>query len=98
MSNVYAQPGSSFQQIGGDCPAGWIEMQSQRPDNNSVAVADGTWSILVKTLEQAHAEQNKKARQYLADTDWYVIRLQETGVAIPESVATKRQKARNSIV
>ena len=43
-------------------------------------------------------EQNKEARQYLADTDWYVIRLQETGVAIPESVATKRQKARNSIV
>lgn len=49
---------------------------------------------LVKTQEQINAE----ARAYLASTDWYVIRLQETGVAIPADILTKRQESRNAIV
>lgn len=43
MSNVYAKPGESLQQIGGACPSGWIQMQGQRPTPDHVAQPDGTW-------------------------------------------------------
>lgn len=43
MNNVYAKVGYSFQQIGGECPDGYIEMQSERPDAEYVAKEDGTW-------------------------------------------------------
>lgn len=43
MSNVYAQVGSNFQQVGGARPDGFIEMTSQRPEGDYVAAADGTW-------------------------------------------------------
>jgi len=36
----------------------------------------------------------KRARQYLAQTDWYVTRKAETGTAIPDDVLTKRAQAR----
>lgn len=36
----------------------------------------------------------KEALQYLADTDWYVVRFAETGVAIPADIATKREECR----
>lgn len=36
-------PGESLQQVGGDCPEGWIVMQGQRPDVGFVAQADGSW-------------------------------------------------------
>lgn len=42
---VHAEVGSSFQQVGGDCPAGWIVMQSERPSPDHVAGANGQWII-----------------------------------------------------
>jgi hypothetical protein len=58
------------------------------------------------TLDQQQAtliindQRNKNiaARQSLKETDWYVIRSQETGVAVPEDIATQRQAARDSVV
>ena len=41
--------------------------------------------------------ENHKARQYLADTDWYVTRKAETGKAIPDDILTKRQEAREKV-
>lgn len=41
---VFAMPGESLQQVGGDCPDGWVVMQEQRPDVGFVAQADGSWS------------------------------------------------------
>ena len=41
--------------------------------------------------------ENHKARQYLADTDWYVTRKAETGKAIPDDVLTKREEARAKV-
>ena len=41
---------------------------------------------------------NADALAYLASTDWYVIRKQETGVEIPADILAKRQEARDSIV
>ncbi len=40
---VFAMPGESLQQVGGECPEGWVVMQEQRPDVGFVAQADGTW-------------------------------------------------------
>lgn len=53
-----------------------------------------------KALEETRAEQehiNAEARQYLRDTDWYVVRYQETGVKIPEHVLSERQAARDRV-
>ena len=40
---------------------------------------------------------NKENQDYLNNTDWYVIRKNETGIDIPEDVTTKRQEAREAI-
>lgn len=66
MNNVYAQVGSSLQQIGGDCPDGFIEMQSQRPYGDYVAAEAGTWTILTPTLEQVY---RLREAAYLAESD-----------------------------
>lgn len=41
--DVFAKPGESIQQVGGDCPEGWVQMRSPRPDIDSLANANGTW-------------------------------------------------------
>lgn len=41
---VFATPGESLQQVGGDCPEGWVVMQEQRPQIGFVALADGSWA------------------------------------------------------
>ena len=41
---------------------------------------------------------NMRARAYLNSTDWYVIRLNETGTPIPEDIVQKRKAARDSII
>jgi len=41
---------------------------------------------------------NQEARQYLADTDWYIIRLQENGIAIPQAVLDLRATARTKVI
>ena len=46
------------------------------------------------TPEQLAEQAKAEALRYLADTDWYVVRLTETGVAIPEEVSIKRAEAR----
>lgn len=39
----------------------------------------------------------EEARQYLRDTDWYVIRMHETGEKVPSEVLYKRAAARETI-
>jgi len=79
--------------------AALLEGQSQ----GKVIVADENgYPILVDppapTEEELQVVKNQEARAYLASTDWYVIRHQETGVAIPEEIAIKRQEAREQII
>lgn len=50
------------------------------------------------TPEQIQSKLNIEAKDYLAETDWYVIRYTETGVGIPEDIKAKRQIARDSII
>ena len=46
---VYAKVGENFQQVGCDCPDGYILMVSARPEDDRasdyIAMADGTWAI-----------------------------------------------------
>jgi hypothetical protein len=39
----------------------------------------------------------QEALDYLASTDWYVVRYAETGVEVPEEVMKKRQEAREQV-
>ena len=50
------------------------------------------------TEEELQQQANAEARAYLASTDWYVIRLQETGQAIPEEILEARSQARSRVV
>lgn len=54
MEQVFAEIGYNFQQVGGECPEGWIVMSGPRPDDESAhfytAQADGTWWITAETL------------------------------------------------
>lgn len=50
--NVYAHPGESQQQIGGDCPPGWVAMISQRPADSFVAREDGQWAAAPTPIPQ----------------------------------------------
>lgn len=48
--------------------------------------------------EQKQAKINAEARAYLASTDWYVIRQQETGQPVPSDVQALRAAARERVV
>ena len=55
-----------------------------------------------KQIEIEKANRDKEARcvdalRYLASTDWYIVRQQETGKPVPADVFEKRQQARESI-
>ena len=50
-----------------------------------------------KQAEIALREVNAEARKYLSDTDWYITRFYETGVAVPEEVLSARQAAREQV-
>lgn len=41
---------------------------------------------------------NQRALQYLASTDWYVVRFSETGTPVPDEIKVARQAARDSVV
>jgi len=56
----------------------------------------------VETAEELfQAEQTNLARlvhlEYLASTDWYIVRRAETGVEVPQEVLDKRAEARASL-
>ena len=53
---VYSMVGCSVQQIGGECPDGWVEMVCERPSNAHIATSDGKWIIPVKTTQQKISE------------------------------------------
>lgn len=50
------------------------------------------------TEEQLQQQANSEARAYLAETDWYVIRLQETGEPVPAEILEERAAARARVI
>jgi hypothetical protein len=49
-------------------------------------------------VKNNQAQINAEALKYLADTDWYVTRFAETGVAIPAEITAERAAARARIL
>lgn len=58
--------------------------------------------LIIRTAEEIAADaaraeaarRQSEARALLAETDWYVVRLAETGAALPEAVSRAREAAR----
>lgn len=50
------------------------------------------------TEEQLQQQANSEARAYLAETDWYVIRQQETGEPVPAEILAERAAARARVI
>lgn len=59
--SVYAEVGGNFQQVGGECPEGWVEMGGQRPDDEDAllytATQAGEWVVSAETLARIGAER-----------------------------------------
>ena len=56
--------------------------------------------IKINQAKKAKLDQekiNKEAKDYLASTDWYISRKQETGRDIPADILEKREIARSVI-
>ena len=51
--SVFAEAGSSLQQIGGDRPDGWLSMRSERPSPEHVAHEDGSWVLPPASVPQS---------------------------------------------
>jgi len=47
--------------------------------------------------EELLRSEEQRLLQYLSDTDWHVIRSQETGLLIPQNILNKREEARYRI-
>lgn len=50
------------------------------------------------TAVKSQSVINAEARAYLASTDWYVIRQQETGEPIPKDILIERSRRRAEVV
>ena len=60
----------------------------------------GDYSIVYTDVSSQLQQQqtNEQALKYLAETDWYIIRQQETGMSVPQDILNARAAARASIV
>lgn len=50
------------------------------------------------TEEELQQQASAEARAYLAETDWYVIRLQETDEPVPAEILADRAAARARVI
>lgn len=67
-----------------------LELIDAAKSNGWVDVSD-TWP---ETPQQIITDEQMEARNYLISTDWYVMRMVETGEPIPADVLSKRATAR----
>jgi len=70
----------------------WMDDVQTKPTEAEVIAA----RPLVEAA-QAQAKVNQKALAYLASTDWYVIRKQETGTEVPVDITASREAARKEV-
>ena len=72
-----------------------LKIQEDVIKNNPLGI-----TTAMNDLDMANREKelsNEQHLTYLQETDWYVVRKADTGVAIPTDVANKRQAAREAI-
>jgi len=71
----------------------YIEIQEWIASGNVVEEAFTNGEVAKHNNDKIVAE----AKQYLIDTDWYIVREQDSGKAVPEEVKQKRAEARKKI-
>ena len=53
---------------------------------------------VIDTEKEERERINLESRNYLKETDWYVIRFVDEGTPIPEDIQLKRKEARAKVV
>jgi|TARA_R110000744_G_scaffold362189_1_gene470194 hypothetical protein len=78
---------------------GFNKYQYNNVDTDLTAAQIAEIETFIDGVEaDAVTNNNMIAEKHLAETDWYIVRFQETGVAVPNSVTASRAAARASIV
>jgi len=72
-----------------------LKIQDDLIKNNPLGITTAMMELDISNREKELS--NEQHLTYLQETDWYVVRKADTGVAIPTDVSTKRQAAREAI-
>ena len=72
-----------------------LKIQDDLIKNNPLGITTAMMELDIANREKELS--NEQHLTYLQETDWYVVRKADTGVAIPTDVANKRQAAREAI-
>lgn len=78
-------------------PKGYAEQFIEVPDE---ALTGDFWdgqSVIKPPAPDPQIQINADSLAYLASTDWYVIRMSETGKPVPDDILAARQAAREAI-
>ncbi len=82
----------------GEYPEGFFEVEEVPEAIDDYKHIDGVFVHEPRApVASDQNDINREALSYLAETDWYLIRKFETGVAVPQEVLIKRQEAREAI-
>lgn len=79
------------------------EIHGENIPNDAVEISESRRQELVSgaiddSEDAARIQKNEAARRYLSSTDWYVIRFNETGEPIPQSILEERAKRRSEVI
>ena len=72
-----------------------LKISEEVTKNNPLGITTAMLELDIANREKETS--NQQHLNYLQQTDWYVVRKADTGVAIPTDVANKRQAAREAI-
>ena len=72
-----------------------LKIEEDLIKNNPLGITTAMMELDIANREKELS--NEQHLTYLQETDWYVVRKADTGVAIPTDVANKRQAAREAI-
>ena len=82
-------------------PSGWYTAGDEIIITNEALMVPSPLEISNSIINLQHQRDindiNEEAREYLEETDWYVTRFLEKGVAIPEYIGNLRDQARDSV-
>ena len=72
-----------------------LKIEEDLLKNNPLGITTAMMELDIANREKELS--NEQHLTYLQETDWYVVRKADTGVAIPTDVSNKRQAAREAI-
>ena len=72
-----------------------LKISEEVAKNNPLGITTAMLELDIANREKQLS--NAQHLKYLQETDWYVVRRADTGVAIPTHVSDRRQEAREAI-